>query len=62
MGDISLTEIDSLVENLRKRYCRLMVEAEDILWAGRPETNWDDVYLRKICEEKYYDWQEDKSA
>ena len=74
MVEVSLAEIDSLIENLieykdeyfgggdKSGIARLVGKAEDILLEEGEETNWDGVYLRKICKEKYYDWKEDKSA
>lgn len=73
MGNVSLDDIGGMVENLIEytdKYfggdieagiARLVGDAEDILIA-QEETGWDDVYLRKICEEKYYDWKEDRAA
>lgn len=74
MAEVSLAEIDSLIENLieytdkyfggddKSGIAHLVGEAEDILLAEGAETKWDGVYLRKVCKEKYYDWQEDEPA
>lgn len=72
-ASVSLDDVDGLVENLieytdqyfgssdENGIARLVGEAEDVLIA-QGETNWDDVYLRKICKEKYYDWKKDRLA
>ena len=64
---VSFDDIDSLIENLieytdiyfrnteEEGIKQLIGDAED--WLDGED--YDDLYLRKICKEKFYDWQQD---